>query len=230
MKILLVIFTVLLAITSPASYADNYDTARKIMQADKEVRDYQAAKSGGYGYIYDDHSTGDLVLRVITIIVVVGFIGLAVFSWISGQVSNYRQAEKEATKDFTDEEKIAYEKWNHRRWLKIKTIAWSMVFISIFLVIYLNRDILKIEKPRVILQEGGSCSLNSDCFGTLECIKGLCADPSKCSIDSDCSGNTNTCINNKCVLKLVGKGGVCSLHQDCDTGLYCSSSTCVSRK
>jgi hypothetical protein len=50
-RLLTFILAVSLAATSIVSYADNYDTARKIMQADKEVRDYQAEKAGGHGYI-----------------------------------------------------------------------------------------------------------------------------------------------------------------------------------
>ena len=75
MRLLTLIFAVMLAATSYVSYADNYDSARKIMQADKEVRDYQSAKAGGYGYIYNDTSTGETVIKIVLLGVVVVLLG-----------------------------------------------------------------------------------------------------------------------------------------------------------
>jgi hypothetical protein len=64
---------------APSSFAvaQNYDAAKKILEADKQVRDYQKAQVGGYGYIYDEPSWGPL--GIILTIVVIGIAGVSIF-------------------------------------------------------------------------------------------------------------------------------------------------------
>lgn len=112
-----------LAATASNSYAQNYDTAKKILEADKQVRDYQAAKAGGYDFIYNDTSTGQAVIAIVIIFVAIFFFGLLLYSWFTEQVQKYKDAQAEATKSFSDDERDAYNAWNDRRWRRARYFA-----------------------------------------------------------------------------------------------------------
>lgn len=92
MRILLIFLTVIVAITSQLAYADNYELAGKIMQADKEVRNYQAAKAGGYGYIYNDTSTGEAVIVGIIVLGLLAFLSFILYFWLSDKFGGSRMA------------------------------------------------------------------------------------------------------------------------------------------
>ena len=85
-KYVLIVLLSCFAMVTTASIAEaqNYDAAKKIMEADKQVKDYQAAKAGGYGYIYDDQTAGANILSIVLLIVLIGGGGL----WLSGSVSD----------------------------------------------------------------------------------------------------------------------------------------------
>ena len=69
--------------------APNYKAAKEIMERDKQVRDYQAAQVGGYGFIYDDHTTGDIILKIVLFVVVIGGGGFWLFGIASEFISEF---------------------------------------------------------------------------------------------------------------------------------------------
>lgn len=87
-KYILIVLLGCFALASTASYAiaQNYDSAKKIVEADKQVRDYQAAKAGGYDFIYNDTSTGETIIKYGFLSAVVAF-GLFVL-WL--KISSHR--------------------------------------------------------------------------------------------------------------------------------------------
>lgn len=123
---------VVMATTASASDAQNYGIAKKIIEADKEVRDYQAAQVGGYGFIYDKTPIGDLVFTILLGIIIFGFIGLLLYAWIATQVDNYKDAQAKATKNLTNEERIAYSAWNNRRWRTTRALSATVVCLIVF--------------------------------------------------------------------------------------------------
>jgi hypothetical protein len=89
----ILIFLTLLFLATVA-YADNYDAAKKLMEADKEVKELQQCKINKGWWCKDDSGSESFVLAYIISVIATAWSAIAILVLSTGEREDYRERRK----------------------------------------------------------------------------------------------------------------------------------------